>query len=498
MKLTYPRTLTSLLLSGLFSINSANAAETVAAEPSEPQKTKPQKPTRIDAGWEKQRWIKRVAPRRNMVEIGVYGGLFFPAENHDFYHPDSAPQDVLWLTGPDIGLRVGYYPLNFLGLELEGAVMPTRVRNLSNDSVLLYAARGHAILQLPFWRVTPFLLGGYGLIGVSSPNEVFGRDIDPVGHYGLGFKIFFTRWLALRFDVRHLLGAFTAKQDSFSHHFQTNLGVSFAFGGKRPAPVNPDRDGDGILNKVDQCPDTAGVAPHGCPDGDGDGFQDSKDRCPQDPGIAPDGCPDRDGDSFIDPDDKCPDEPGVAPDGCPKDSDGDGFADPQDKCPEVPGIAPDGCPGDSDGDGFLDPEDKCPQEPENRNNFEDDDGCPDEIPKSLAEIVGVIDGITFDFNSAKIRPQSKPILNKAVEKLKQYPEVRVRISGHTDDVGEREYNIELSRQRAEAVREYLIEKGLSADRISTRGVGPDEPKVLNDSEVNRAINRRIEFDVLSK
>ncbi len=98
---------------------------------------------------------------------------------------------------------------------------------------------------------------------------------------------------------------------------------------------------------------------------------------------------DSDGDGVMDNDDKCPDVKGEAPDGCPpKDSDGDGVADSKDKCPNEKGEPPDGCPStrDSDGDGIIDSKDKCPNEPETKNGFEDDDGCPDELPAQVKDL----------------------------------------------------------------------------------------------------------------
>ena len=236
-------------------------------------------------------------------------------------------------------------------------------------------------------------------------------------------------------------------------------------------------------------------------DTDGDGFVDRIDKCPREPGAAPDGCPpkDSDFDGIMDNDDKCPTEKGVAPDGCPiKDSDGDGVPDSKDKCPNEKGEPPDGCPGtrDSDGDGIIDSKDKCPNEDETKNGFEDADGCPDELPAQVKAFTGVIQGIEFDQNKATIRPSSSTTLDKSAGVLAEYPSLRVLITGHTDNTGIRERNVQLSKDRADSVKAYLVSKGIDSTRIETKGAGPDEPIDSNVTAVGRQRNRRIEFRLM--
>jgi OOP family OmpA-OmpF porin len=242
-----------------------------------------------------------------------------------------------------------------------------------------------------------------------------------------------------------------------------------------------------------------GLLPDGCPirDADADGFPDAKDKCPQEAGVAPDGCPirDADGDGVLDDKDECREVPGVAPTGCP-DTDKDGILDRDDKCLDEPGVAPDGCPPDSDGDGFIDSKDKCPNEPETKNGFEDDDGCPDEIPVAVKKFTGVIKGIEFDNGKATIRSISKATLDESAGILNQYPSLKVQIVGHTDNVGKREFNINLSAKRAESVKAYLVDRGVAPDRILTRGEGPDSPIADNKTRQGRQQNRRIEFNII--
>ena len=180
-----------------------------------------------------------------------------------------------------------------------------------------------------------------------------------------------------------------------------------------------------------------------------------------------------------------------------RDRDGDGIPDRDDQCPREPGPAPTGCPPDVDDDDIPDTEDQCPNEPETRNGFEDDEGCPDVVPAEFADLAGILEGILFDTDKDVIKKESKPILDRAVEVLKKYPQVRIEISGHTDSAGAYEHNVDLSQRRAESVRTYLVDAGIDAGRIETRGAGPNEPIATNDTKDGRAQNRRIEVKILT-
>ncbi len=415
-------------------------------------------------------WIKRYRPTAHQMEAGIYGGIMLPNADHELW--DAAPTTT-WQSykklAPDLGLRFGYYPLSFLGLEVEGGVMPTKLRDGSSNA-LLGAFRGYGIVQLPY-RIAPFALAGFGVMGTTGSSV--GKDQDPALHFGGGVKFYINRLLALRLDVRDNVTARHQIDNGRTHHVEVLLGLSFLLNRKKPAKEkDKDSDGDGFFDSVDKCVNLAGVAPDGCP-------------------LA--GPIDTDGDGFFDPDDSCVNDPGTAPDGCP-DSDGDGFKDPADKCPQVAGVAPDGCPPpDKDGDGILDPNDQCIDIPETKNGYKDSDGCADEVPKAVAKFAGVIKGIYFDVDKDTIKPASKTTLDAAVKVLKDFDDVHVEISGHTDSDGNREHNVDLSRRRAESVKKYLVDKGIAESRLSTRGAGPDEPIAANDTKKNKALNRRIEF-----
>jgi len=213
--------------------------------------------------------------------------------------------------------------------------------------------------------------------------------------------------------------------------------------------------------------------------------------------IAPLFCgddPDSDGDGVPDRLDQCPDTPaGVAVDevGCPLDSDGDGVDDYLDQCPNTPaGVAVDevGCPLDSDGDGVPDHLDQCPGTP--AGTEVDEVGCP--VPQVL------IESIHFDFDSATVKPISRAVLDaRALRALRANPSLRLRIEGHTDSVGTDRYNQGLSERRAQAVKDYLVSQGINPNRLETVGYGESRPVDSNEAAAGRANNRRVEFVVLN-
>jgi OOP family OmpA-OmpF porin len=423
-------------------------------------------------------WFGRYSPEPNLVELGLFGGLIWMSDDHNLRAVNDSHQ-TFKRPALELGLRAAYFPLSFVGAELEGALGPAA--SAGEENAMLWGMRGHVIGQLPGSRITPFVVAGLGRIGAST--DAMGDDGDPAVHVGIGAKLAFTSLLGVRLDLRDNMTGKSpesrGKRGETAHHPEVLLGLSLTLGRSEekkpePAAAPSDRDKDGFLDPDDKCPDDKGVAPDGCPVGD------------------------RDRDGFLDPDDKCPDHKGVAPDGCPVgDRDKDGFLDPDDKCPDEKGIAPDGCPDkDPDQDGILDPNDKCPTERETKNGFEDDDGCPDQLPEAVKKFSGVIQGIEFDVNKATIRAKSFTVLDEAVKVLTDYPKLRMEISGHTDTDGKRDHNLELSKKRAESVKEYFAKKGIAAERIETRGAGPDEPLADNKTKAGKQKNRRIEFKLV--
>ena len=239
--------------------------------------------------------------------------------------------------------------------------------------------------------------------------------------------------------------------DPHTGNLEARLGFNIYFGG------TTDRDGDGIPDNRDDCPDQAE---------DIDGFEDS------------DGCPefDNDNDGVPDDVDKCPNRA----------EDLDGFQD-DDGCPDL----------DNDNDGILDDKDKCPNAAETVNGFEDDDGCPDEKPQAELKIIReeplILEGVNFEYDSARLEENSKRILDLVYRSLDNNSDVEVKIGGHTDAIASAEYNLDLSQRRAESVKNYLVQRGIDPDRIETEGYGESQPIATNETSEGRAQNRRIEI-----
>jgi outer membrane protein OmpA-like peptidoglycan-associated protein len=440
--------------------------------------------------------VEGLGPEGNLWELGLFGGVMFPSEDHNLRRQARAQQP--FKTSGELGARLAYFPLSFFGIEAEGALMPSELDDGSSGA--LYAGRGHAVLQIPMGAFTPFAVVGGGVLAAAS--TAMGKDRDPAFHFGLGGKVALDEYISLRLDLRDTMTQkFDASQGTQTHHPEALLGLTFTL-----ERQNPDTDGDGFANHRDDCPSVPGDE-QGCPppvaDEDGDGVSDATDQCKGAKGLAPSGCPDTDGDGKLDPDDLCPKQAAQTPDGCPKcpvvDRDGDGRTDAMDKCPDEPAQTADGCIDlDPDRDGIPDPTDKCPKQAETANGFQDQDGCPDEVPAAIKKFSGVIRGIQFATNSADITPGSKPLLNEAAKVLTEFPDLKLEISGHTDTQGQREHNLDLSKRRADSVKAYMVEQGVPADRLATRGAGPDEPIADNKTNAGRAQNRRIEFKNISK
>ncbi len=271
-----------------------------------------------------------------------------------------------------------------------------------------------------------------------------------------------------------------------------------------------DSDQDGIPDKDDLCPEKWGPKENnGCPreaiadlgDSDGDGVPNDKDKCPDEPGPKQfEGCPwkDRDGDGIHDMQDACADLWGVASNaGCPRDDiDRDGIVGAADKCPDQPGtLATQGCPNiDSDGDGIIDGLDRCPDRPGRIDN----EGCPiaavASLPDDIMKILELAERkVFFDVDSDEIKPDAFEYLDKLAEVLIAHPDWKLRLTGHADATGPEDYNIELSKRRAEVVLFYLLNRGVPRHQIMAEYYGESQPIAPNDNPRLRYLNRRVEM-----
>ena len=289
----------------------------------------------------------------------------------------------------------------------------------------------------------------YLILGLSALNykSTFGAQLP----WGVGFQFNINDELYLISEAQYK----TRLTDGFTDHLFYSFGFSVPLTAKQkavpppppppPAPVvvavkvPVDTDKDGIIDSLDKCPEVAGVAKYnGCP------------------------IPDTDGDGINDESDKCPDKAGYARyNGCPiPDKDGDGVNDEMDKCPDEPGT------------------------PENG-------GCP-----TLQQYSFNANNVQFATGNAVLTAGARKELDKGAQILADHPDVKIAIEGHTDNTGNAALNKKAFTERADAVKAYLVGKGISADRLTATGFGSDNPIADNKTKVGRDQNRRVEFKTI--
>jgi OOP family OmpA-OmpF porin len=408
------------------------------------------------------------------------------------------------------------YPRTFMG-------MPTNTNqgiSVGNE-ILGGVGLSYGIVPQKFDAVAEV----YGLFGSNSTKIPSGDKLGPSAEAIAGIKLYLAR--NSFFEIgggAGLLPKNITSQGGMTGSPEWRLFLGFIF-----EPSIGDRDGDGIKDDVDKCPDDPedfdGFEDEdGCPDPDNDrdGIPDVDDKCPNIPenrnGVQDeDGCPegnknDRDGDGILDDVDKCPDDPEdfdgfQDADGCPDpDNDQDGILDVDDLCPNDPedkdGFEDqDGCPDpDNDKDRILDKDDKCPNEPETYNGYQDEDGCPDRGRVVVTDTsIEILDMVYFEYDKAIIKKESYPILDAVAATLQGNPSISlIEIQGHTDERGDDAYNLDLSDRRAHSVREYLIGKGVDEKRLTAQGYGETQPLDRNHNEAAWAKNRRVAFLILKR
>jgi outer membrane protein OmpA-like peptidoglycan-associated protein len=292
------------------------------------------------------------------------------------------------------------------------------------------------------------------------------------------------KWSASDAVVVSLGGALGVIRGVGTPDFRAFIGLSYS------SPSLPDRDGDGYVDSEDGCPDEPEDFDQfededGCPDPDNDSdtILDIDDDCPMQPEDFDewedaDGCadPDNDADQILDADDTCPVDP----------EDHDGYED-EDGCPDP----------DNDSDTILDVDDDCPMEPENVNGYQDEDGCPD--IEVTCEAIEITESVFFGTDSDVIQTRSFELLNVIARTIADSPGIeQIRIEGHTDDRASREHNLDLSTQRANSVRDYLINQGVAGERLTAEGFGETQPIANNATETGRAQNRRVMFVITAQ
>jgi outer membrane protein OmpA-like peptidoglycan-associated protein len=388
------------------------------------------------------------------LELGGFVGPRVFSDSSALGFIDAAPGHPMLQTSIELGVRVSHdFGLPWLFPEFELAMSPTHTNDLMVNGADVPAVR-------VFWmeprvqlrielrqkqRVLPFVfVGGGAPIALSSARMTFNSGITGDGYFGGGVR-FDTGKFHFRVDARLavLPGVDPVTYDNkLAFEGDLSLGIELAVRRTR-APVGEtqvatgppgDRDGDGIPDNVDQCPDRAE---------DKDGFQDA------------DGCPDI----------------------------------------------------DNDGDHVLDVADKCPTEPETYNGYQDDDGCPDTVPADVDGIRGAIEGLVYGEGETAVHDSAQASLAKIAKIMQAHPSIRILLIGHTDDRESKTFAApqpgqpaqdlatiasDLSRGRAEAVRQMLSAAGVPAGRIVIDGVGAEEPVADNSTTKGRLANRRVE------
>jgi outer membrane protein OmpA-like peptidoglycan-associated protein len=428
------------------------------------------------------------------------GGGYLATEN---WNGDAMPKQFYVGRSLIHGLELGT-SLSLLDIQdFPGELVNNNF--LDWDLMISYKPLYKKVIDKGHW-FDPYLWVGPG---INRINE----ETNPLVNVGVGIDFWLNEWVA--FNLHTAYDAVMGDGKAYTHH---GTGIKFRIAGLKDRDGDgiadkddlcpdvfglatlkgcPDKDGDGITDLQDACPDIAGLESlKGCPDSDGDGIADKDDDCPKAKGLAAfKGCPDTDGDGIADKDDDCPQVAGLAAlKGCP-DRDGDGIADTKDNCPDQAGpVATQGCP-DRDGDGIADANDKCPDVKGILKN----QGCPEITAEKKKEIEEEIrfsaKNIQFETASDVIRQVSYKDLDNIVNIMNRFPSSTFDIEGHTDDRGNDAMNLDLSKRRAASVKAYFIGKGIDASRLFSEGYGETRPIAPNAKAEGRTQNRRVEISL---
>jgi outer membrane protein OmpA-like peptidoglycan-associated protein len=383
--------------------------------------------------------------------------------------PITEPQRDWYGIGGALSLGVGRSLAPWIQLEgrlrtglfLDGD-QPSNVGVRDPGNATLNSATLGVLLRLPDGSVRR-ATGGWLSAGLGG--AVTGKDVRATWEAGLGWGFGIGERLALG-PVLRFVQVIQPDENAIEPRDARILlgGLKLSLLDAReppPAPPPPsDRDGDGLLDAQDRCPDD--------PE-DRDGFED-EDGCPD---------PDNDGDGLLD-----------ASDGCPNEAeDKDSFQD-EDGCPDP----------DNDGDRILDVDDQCPLEPETVNGERDDDGCPDEgLIVMRDDRVVLEERVLFDLNSPRVKRSAEPVLRAIIKLHSQHPEwSKMRVEGHADARGDATFNQALSEKRAKNVRASLIEYGMNGDQLESEGFGATRLLTTDNTDEAHARNRRVEFVVISR
>jgi len=451
--------------------------------------------------------------------IGLHGGVtqYKGDLGNDFYKTDMA---FYGFGGLSVSRYLGkHFDLNLLMTKgVIGYNRPNGQFNLNFTSAILNFRFN--ILSSDY-AVRPFLFVGGGAMLFDKDLDINEKKIDylaPSFGGGINFRLSPTLNLNLQETFMYSTndkrdGVEANENDAYLLH---TVGITFNLGQKKDAdkdgvsdkndrcantPLDVavdnvgcpiDMDNDGLADYLDECPGFAGPKElKGCPDSDSDGIADKDDACPTVAGLTSlKGCPDTDKDGVTDLADKCPDsKPGYVVDasGCAMDNDKDGVLNEDDRCSDIAGPANlKGCP-DMDADGVADIDDVCPDVLGTIANK----GCPEMTKEIAVKITNIANKVFFESGKDKLKVSSTYQLDELAKILTEYDKANLVVEGYTDSQGSDASNLALSQKRTDAVKIYLVSKGIKESRITTIGYGETNPVADNKTAAGREKNRRV-------
>lgn len=387
------------------------------------------------------------AQKAGSVEVGAFG-------RYQIFDRSLDLNNELGFGG-----RLGIFATRRFELEGDISRISSSFKNGSGGDVRQVPIHARLIYNQPLSDAWALLIGA-GYVRNEYRENIDGYDEGAGGL--IGARAMLNNWLNFRIDVTsdYIPSPINNATDNWNTGIQAGLGI-LLFNRKRqeapvvaqtppPAPKPIDTDADGVPDSADRCSGTsagATVDSDGCAsnqlDADGDSVGDSADSCPY-----------TSAGSSVDSD-------GCAP--SQKDSDKDGTNDDRDRCAGTPA-----------------------------GTRVDASGCP-----VVTKTPVVLEGVNFEFGKASLLPEARTVLDQVAASLVANPDVRVEVAGYTDSTGPKAVNAKLSQERAGTVRAYLIENGVSAGQLETKGYGPADPVASNDTREGRSQNRRVELHKIS-
>lgn len=455
------------------------------------------------------------------VQLGVGGYVFAPTGSPEQYTGDGAARGAFHASvGGRVGSSVGFLWNAAAGVDLTGGDSPQSFT--FGGAVGLILADDHLQIGPEIYGAVPF--GGDVSLSTTpvttnaaSTNAeiLFGAKLRVAGGLTFGAAGGPGLLKAVGTPVFRAVGVIGwAPLPSRKTVVQS-----------KPVVQIGDKDDDAIADNIDACPDLKGnpspdPAKDGCPpsDRDSDAVLDIDDACPTTAGVrsadaTKNGCPvDTDGDGFHDGIDACSKVIGASSsdpkkNGCPSDKDDDGIADTSDACPTVKGQQSadpkhNGCVEDPDGDGIKFGADSCPNEKGAPDPDPKQNGCPKFVRVTSDEIV-TSKPVQFQVygksRAQTVDPISDDLLYEVRDAMAQNPSIEVvEVQGHTDDEGTAEFNMQLSQDRADAVRQWLVDAGVPKDKLVAKGYGFEKPLSDNRVKTGRQKNRRVQFMIIKR